>query len=423
MARARLWPLALVALVALVSGCSEREVNPFDANQDHTAPVVTSFVYSDGAVWWSTDEDALCVVEYGAPGGEYDHYAYEATKQFREDHALSLLGMQDGQQYQIRVRSLDRAGNEGYSASVALPDTVVGASFDGQTMTLSMIDVGWGLSMVLTTPDGSNTLIDAATVDHYPDVLDFLDEHGISILDAAVATHYHGDHVGGYEVDGGVLDRYSIGEFVSPDTTTLYIQMLPAIRQKLELYDIPVTYVKAGDTSENRPELDWDSTPGFKVEVLSAGLGGQIGGPEDTTDEGMKGNNDSIVMRFSWDGVRFVVTGDAEFFTEYRIVSTYGRDAVRSDLLQVAHHGNDDATSQLWLDNLSPRVALISDAIVEAALEKEVVLNGILNVNADYFATDRVFPNTPRDASPAYGNLIAVTDGHGIEIILERHDW
>ena len=37
--------------------------------------------------------------------------------------------------------------------------------------------------------------------------------------------------------------------------------------------------------------------------------------------------------------------------------------------------------------------------------------------------TDRIVPNTPRDAEPTYGHLIAVTDGETIEIITEEHDW
>ena len=61
--------------------------------------------------------------------------------------------------------------------------------------------------------------------------------------------------------------------------------------------------------------------------------------------------------------------------------------------------------------------------MIEAALEKEVVLQGLRAVDADYFVTDRIFPNTPRDVDPDSGNLIAVTDGETIEVILEPHDW
>jgi beta-lactamase superfamily II metal-dependent hydrolase len=114
---------------------------------------------------------------------------------------------------------------------------------------------------------------------------------------------------------------------------------------------------------------------------------------------------------------------DAEYFVERYIMDRYGPAGVRADVLQVAHHANDDATSEFWLENVDPRVGLISNAMVEAPLEKEVVLQGIRAVDADYLVTDRIVPNTPRDAEPTYGNLIAITDGETVEIVTEEHDW
>lgn len=61
--------------------------------------------------------------------------------------------------------------------------------------------------------------------------------------------------------------------------------------------------------------------------------------------------------------------------------------------------------------------------MTEVQLQKEVVTQGIRAVDADYFVTDRVFPNTPRNVEPEHGHLVAVTDGQTIEIVLDRHDW
>ncbi len=424
MGRARLFLVVSVSLALLVvSGCSESGVNPFDSSQDQDPPTVTSFSFSAGRAEWTTDEPALCVLEYGPVDGDIDHYVYETTKEHQTSHAVTVLGMEDGEEYVVRVRSLDRAGNEAHEASVSLPATVLGVGFEGDTMTLAMIDVGWGLSMAVTTPAGAHVLIDAGQEIHLDDVVTFLHDHGISYLDAAVATHYHGDHVGGYYADEGILELFGVTDFISPDTTYLFTPMSPDIEDKLTLYNIPVTYVARGANNGNTPALDWDDTPGFAVEVLAAGMGGQVPDEGSTSGEGMNGNNDSVMLRLTFRGVSFITTGDGEFFEEYSIINAYGRAGTKADLLQVAHHGNDDATSELWLDNVSPRVALISDAVIEAALEKEVVLQGIRAADGDYFCTDRVTPNTPRDAPPIYGNLIAVTDGEVIEIIAEEHEW
>lgn len=330
MGRAKLWPLVFVSVLPLLvlSGCSESEVNPFDPSQDPDPPVVVSFTYSGGEAQWSTDEEALCVLEYGLVGGDYEHYVYESTKHHSTYHRVILLDAADGTEYQFRIRSLDRAGNEGYEAA-GLPATITGRAFRDDAMSLTMIDVGWGLSMLLTTPDGSYALVDAAHEDHIPDVLTYLQERGVTSFDAVVATHYHGDHVGGYNEDDGVLDLYSFGAFVGPDVTTAYIPLWGGIAEKIAAQGLAVTYVSQGDDSGNTPELDWDDTPGFRVEVLGAANGGLIGGPEDSGTEGMKGNNDSIVMRFTLDGVSFVTTGDAEHFTEYNIVDAYGLGGCR----------------------------------------------------------------------------------------------
>lgn len=424
MGRAQLILVVSVSLaLSALTGCSDQGVNPFDPSQDPDPPVVTSFSFSAGHATWTTDEPALCVLEYGPVGGTFDHYVYETTKEHQTSHDVWILGMEDGEEYVVRVRSLDRAGNEAYQATAALPATVVGAGFDGDTMTLAMIDVGWGLSMAVTTPAGAHVLIDAGQEIHLDNVVTFLHDHGISYLDAAVATHYHSDHVGGYYADPGILELFGVTNFVSPDTTHLFTPMSPDIAEKLNVYNIPITYVGRGANNDNTPALDWDDTPGFGVEVLAAGMGGEVPDEGSTSGEGMNGNNDSIVLRLTFRGVSFITTGDGEFFEEYSIINAYGRAGTKADLLQVAHHGNDDATSELWLNNVSPRIGLISDAVLEAALEKEVVLQGIRAEDGDYFCTDHVIPNSSRNATPSYGNLTAVTDGEAVEIIVEGHEW
>jgi len=426
MGRMFIRPLVLLLLIALAAvGCSERETNPFDPASDTEGPVVTNFVYSGGEATWSTNEDALSVLEYGPVGGEYLRYVYESTKYHSTFHRVRLLGMEEGEEYFVRVRSVDRAGNESYENAVGLPDTLVGDAFAGETMRLGMVDVGWGLSMALTTPDGSNVLIDAGYDAKLDDVLGFLDEANIDAFDAVVVTHYHADHYGGlgsYEPgdeEDGVLNRFTIGAFCCPDTTSLYREIPGSLLAKAARYLIPVTYIKQGDTSESVDALDWDDTPGFDVTVLAAGLGGAMMAVDDSGEEGMNTNNDSVVLMIRFGDVEVITTGDAEHFSEYDIVTTFGRDALDADFLQVGHHGSDDSSSELWLDNVRPRVAFISCAMVEAALEKEEVLQGLRAVDSDYFVTDRIFPNTSRNDSPTYGNLIMVTDGESIEIELD----
>jgi beta-lactamase superfamily II metal-dependent hydrolase len=424
MTRARLWPAAVVALTALLAaGCAEKETNPFDPAQDPDPPVVTAFSYEDGVATWTTDEPALCVLEYAPEGGDFRSYVYESKKAFTTGHTVSILGMEGGASYDVRVRSRDRAGNEDYGTEVALPQTVIGWAFPYPVLRLAMIDVGWGLSMALTTPGGTNVLIDAASDDHVDDVKTFLHDHGITYLDYAVATHHHADHTGGYMEDGGILDTFGVGLFIAPDSTYILDQFDVGLREKLDEHNIDVVYVRQGDRSSNTPALDWDAASGVRVDVLSAGVGTQFAPDAESIPADAEGNNDSVVLRITYGDVSYMLMADGEYFVEHYILDAYGPAGVRSDVLQVAHHGNDDATSELWLENVDPRVCLISNSMIEAALAKEVVLQGIRAVDADYVMTDRIIPNTPRNAEPTYGNIVATTDGETVEIVTEEHDW
>jgi beta-lactamase superfamily II metal-dependent hydrolase len=405
----------------MVEGCAEKETNPFDPSQDQDPPVVTGFSYQGGVANWTTDEPALCVLEYAPEGGDFRNYIYESTKEFTTQHSVRFLGMEAGENYQVRVRSRDRAGNEDYDVDTALPQAVTGSVFGGSTMRLSMIDVGWGLSMALETPGGTKVLIDAGSEAHTNDVKTFLYDHDITYLDYAVATHHHADHTGGYIEDGGILDTFGVGTFIAPDSTFILDSFDSSLREKINDHSIEVVYVKQGDDSSNLEALDWDAASGMFVQVLSAGVGRQFG--PDPPPEGAEGNNDSIVFRIGYGGVHYLLMADGEFFVERYIMDAYGPSGVRSDLMQVAHHANDDGTSEFWLENVDPRVCLISNAMIEAALEKEVVLLGIRHVDADYLVTDRIIPNTPRDAEPTYGNIIAITDGETIEVVTEEHEW
>lgn len=421
---ARLWLMAAVALaLVLAAGCAENEANPFDPSQDPDPPVVTGFSYSGGVATWTTNEPALCVLEYAPVGGDFRNYVYESTKEHSTTHRVTVLGMDDGASYELRVRSMDRAGNEAYLTDVALPEDASGEAFGGATMRLSVIDVGWGLSMAFESPAGTQVLIDSGSDIHLDDVKTFLWDHDITYLDYAVATHYHADHIGGFMEDGGILDTFWVGDFIGPDTTYILDPMDLSLRNKINARNIDYHTVKQGDDSSNTAILDWDDTPGFNVQVLSAGIGTQFASSPEQIPATAEGNNDSVVFRFTFGGVSYITMGDGEFFVERYIMDRYGRAGVGADVLQVAHHANDDGTSSFWLDNVNPRVGLISNAMIEAALEKEVVLVALRSADADYIVTDRIIPNTPRDAEPTYGNLIAVTDGETIEIVTEEHDW
>jgi len=69
-------------------------------------------------------------------------------------------------------------------------------------------------------------------------------------------------------------------------------------------------------------------------------------------------NAASLVLSARWGKARILLAGDAESWTEARMIESGTR--LRSDILKVAHHGSKGASSAEFLDSARPRWAVLS---------------------------------------------------------------
>lgn len=72
-----------------------------------------------------------------------------------------------------------------------------------------------------------------------------------------------------------------------------------------------------------------------------------------------QGNDASCVLQIDAGGRRFLLPGDIGQAQERELVR-YWREALRSDVLLVAHHGSNTSTYQAWLNQVAPDVAIIA---------------------------------------------------------------
>jgi competence protein ComEC len=72
------------------------------------------------------------------------------------------------------------------------------------------------------------------------------------------------------------------------------------------------------------------------------------------------GNNQSLVLRFTFGGRVFLLTGDIEREAEARLVAS--GDDLRADVLKVAHHGSRTSSTAPFLARARPGYAVISAA-------------------------------------------------------------
>jgi competence protein ComEC len=195
------------------------------------------------------------------------------------------------------------------------------------------LDVGQGDSILVFFPDGKTMLVDGGKREMGKTVVQYLKDQGVSTLDLVVATHPDADHLGGLLE---VLDKIKVKAVLDngvSHTTETYSDYLRLLRDK----NIPVSIAKEGQL------LDLDKR--VKVEVLNSG-----GANEES-------NEASIVLKLSMCTIDFLLTGDAEAKQEAEMVQTYNMEA---EILKVGHHGSSSSTSTVLLDEVKPKVAILS---------------------------------------------------------------
>ena len=211
---------------------------------------------------------------------------------------------------------------------------------DCRCLTVHFLDVGQGDAVALRTPGGRWVLVDGGPRSEGRDagrrvVVPFLRREGAVRLAAIVATHAHADHVGGLPAVLSALAVDVVLEPGEPLGEAPYLEFLAAT----EASGARWRAARSGD------RLDLDSV---RFTVLSP----DSAWAAETTDP----NEESVVLLVEYGHVRLLLTGDAGLPVEFRLAGRVGD----VDVLKVGHHGSRSATSDAWLDEARPEVAVIS---------------------------------------------------------------
>lgn len=199
------------------------------------------------------------------------------------------------------------------------------------------IDVGQGDSALVQT-NNKNLLIDAGPPDSSESLIKYLKNLGIKNIDFVVATHPHADHIGGIQ---SILKEFNVSYFCAPkvaENTDIFKNMIKALKEK----NISINIL-----SNSHPIDLGENT---KVEIYS---------PSNNEYDNI--NNYSSLLRISYGETSFLFTGDAEAEIEMEVLKL-NKD-LKSDVLKVGHHGSITSTTDSFLKEVSPNIAIISSGL------------------------------------------------------------
>lgn len=256
------------------------------------------------------------------------------------------------------------------------------SSSSGNKLRVIFLDVGQGASQLLISPSGRTMLVDAGNNNMEQQMLDYLRQFGVDRIDIMVGTHPDADHIGGLDA---VIDHHEIGAIYMPkiqSNTKTFESLLQSIRSK----DLKVKSAQSG------LRLDWDDE--VKVEMLA---------PVEVSDDS---NNMSAVLKVSYGGTSFLLTGDAERESEKAMMAS-GKD-LRADVLLVGHHGSKSSTSLSFLQQVSPKFAVIQVGDNSYGHPKQEILNRLNKNGVQVYRND------------LQGTIEIASDGQNYEITTER---
>lgn len=250
---------------------------------------------------------------------------------------------------------------------------------------VTYLDVGQGDAAWLKTPDGWDILIDGGLQSEGEDVVSYLQANGAANIEVLVLSHPHADHVGGLVT---VLENMVVGQVLTncqDYSSTVY----QTFQDLLTATGVLTDCVRAGDT------LAWGTH--ISATVVNPAQ------PLIPGDSSQVVNNNSVVIRATYGSVAFLFTGDVESEAEAAMLDRGAE--VAAQVLKVPHHGSDTSSTEPFLTEVGPELAVISvGASNPYGHPAEQVLQRLTEAGATIYRTDQD------------GTVVITTDGATWEV-------
>lgn len=220
---------------------------------------------------------------------------------------------------------------------IALLASILDFGSKEKLLTVAFLDVGQGDAIFIETPNGVQVLIDGgpdrSVLAGLSELMSWRDRK----IDILIATHPDKDHIAGLLP---VFDAYEVEHFITAGSLA-ETDVFSGLYEKVIAEDASVALVRRGSEV-----------------ILEENIVMEVLWPEqvfDITDR----NINSLVLKLTYGDTSFLLTGDAGIEQEAYLVSEYG-SSLKSDVLKLGHHGADTSSSEVFLQTVSPEVAVAS---------------------------------------------------------------
>ena len=243
-----------------------------------------------------------------------------------------------------------------------------------------MMDVGQGEAIVIKPPfSKSATLIDTGGQLSWAEKEDWqkrkapfsigkdliipaLKSQGITQIDQVLLTHGDVDHIGELS---SLVNNFKVQEVIAGETTYQNDELKSQLRL-FENRDTKLTLIKA-------PHIFYNVKPSMILLHL-----------EEST---RISNEDSFVLYSEIGKYKWLFTGDIEEQAEKELIKKYSH--VKINVLNVAHHGSKTSTSEEFLNNFNPEIAMISAGVNNTyGHPNEKIIERLGNEDIQIYRTD-----------------------------------
>ncbi|HEY5383584.1 MAG TPA: MBL fold metallo-hydrolase [Candidatus Paceibacterota bacterium] len=234
----------------------------------------------------------------------------------------------------------------GIIAALFLAGVGIWADVRAQTppgvLTFAVLNVGQGDSLYIEGPTGEQVLIDGGPDDSVLTELPKVMPLWSRSLDAVIETHPDADHISGF-ID--LLKRYRVGAFIEPgiqkDTTTA-----EELEQEITQEKIPRVVA--------RRDMWLDLGGGATLNILFPDY-------DVSHINQSKDNDGGIVARVVYGDTSVLLSADVSSAVEEHLLQISDPADLESTILKVGHHGSKTSSSDAFVAEVAPHIAVISD--------------------------------------------------------------